>query len=176
MPADNTKETAKPADKTKNTRKQEAEPQEREIVSSDLDESTHAELRMLYRESVDTVLFAKAQQWKTVGGTLLLFLVFLFIARFVSHDPFLIQGLGAIVLIATPPAMVILMVYQLWQNTERTKLDRIAKQFSSQFRDIRGIKSRMEANIVRYLLLVFMMALVVLASVITFFTLLDLKS
>ena len=113
-----------PADNAKETEKEEAESQEpEEMVSSELDESTHAELRLLYRESVDTVLFAKAQQWKTVGATLLLYLVFLVIAKFVSNDPFLIQGLGAIVLIATPPALVLLVVYQLWQNTERNKLN-----------------------------------------------------
>ena len=133
-------------------------------------------MRLLYRESVDTVLFAKAQQWKTVGATLLFYLVFLVIAKFVSNDPFLIQGLGAIVLIATPPALVLLVVYQLWQNTERNKLDGIGEQFSSQFRNIRAIKSRMEANVVRYLLLVFMMTIIVLAGVVTFFTLIELKS
>jgi hypothetical protein len=131
-------------------------------------------MRLLYRESVDAVLFVKSQQWKTVGATLLLYLVFLAIARFISNDPFLIKGLGAIVLVATPPALVILLFYQLWQNTERHKLESIETLFSSQFRKIRAIKSRSKANIIRYLLLVFMMTLVVLAGTVSFFTLLEL--
>jgi hypothetical protein len=131
-------------------------------------------MRLLYRESVDAVFFVKSQQWKTVGATLLLYLVFLAIARFISNDPFLIKGLGAIVLVATPPALVILLFYQLWQNTERHKLESIETLFSSQFRKIRAIKSRSKANIIRYLLLVFMMTLVVLAGTVSFFTLLEL--
>ena len=166
-----------PADSAKETEKEETEPQEpEELVSSELDESTHVELRLLYRESVDAILFAKAQQWKTVGATLLLYLVFLFIAKFVSNDPVLNQGLGAIVMVATPPALVILVFYQLWQNTERSKLDNIGEHFSSQFRNIRAVNSRMEANIVRYLLLVFMMTIIVLAAIVTFFTLIELKT
>ena len=167
MPADNPQKTEAESND---------EVEEEELTPSDLDESTHSEMRLLYRESVDTVLFAKAQQWKTVGATLLLYLVFLVVARFISNDPFLIKGLGAIVLVATPPALVILLFYQIWQNIERHKLDDIASLFSSQFRNISAIKSLSEANIIRYLLLVFMMTLVILSGTVTFFTLLELQT
>ena len=63
MPADNPQKTEAESND---------EVEEEELTPSDLDESTHSEMRLLYRESVDTVLFAKAQQWKTVGATLLL--------------------------------------------------------------------------------------------------------
>jgi hypothetical protein len=46
-----------------------------EIDPSELDEATHAEFVMLYHDSQDNIRFAKAIQWKTVAGTLAIFVL-----------------------------------------------------------------------------------------------------
>ena len=160
-------------DDKKNNGKEKEEPQGRETVPSDLDETTHAELRLLYREAADNVLFAKTQQWKTVGSTLVVYISLIAIAKFVLSDwsdwDFL-KGLQAIVFLVAPAAILILLIYQVWQHTEQEILTSIGKRFSSLFRDTRAIKSRLDANVHRYILLVFMISMVLLGGVITYFT------
>ena len=43
------------------------------IKASELDETTHAELRVLYQDSGMSVRFARERQWKLVAGALLVF-------------------------------------------------------------------------------------------------------
>ena len=137
---------------------------------SGLDEMTHAELQLLYKESTATVLFAKALQWKTVGATLVVYILLIGIAKFVTDDPRFFKGLEAIILLATPASILILVIYQIWQHTEQQKLSAIAARFSSIFRDIRRIKVRFEANIHRYTLLAFMILIILLGSTVAFTT------
>ena len=149
----------------------EADEDARELVASELDDMTHAEMRVLYQESTHAVLFAKAQQWRTVGSTLVLYAVLIAIAQFVIKDPALLRGLQAIIIVAAPAAVVILIFYQSWQYAEQRKLEAVAGDFSSYFRDVRAIKSRLEANIHRYVLLLFMVVIVALGAIVTFSTL-----
>ena len=65
----------------------------------------------------------------------------------------------------------VLAIYQVWQNTERGKLNAITARFSSLTHEVRGMKSRREANFFRYLLLGFMIAGVVMGEVIVFIAL-----
>ncbi len=55
-----------------------------ELELSSLDEMTHAEARMLYAESTETLRFIKGHQWKNVGATLMTYLGLVFIAGFVD--------------------------------------------------------------------------------------------
>ena len=57
-----------------------------EGASSSLDDNTHTELCLLYKEATTTLRFAKYFQWWTVGSTLLVFGAFIFIAKFVNAD------------------------------------------------------------------------------------------
>ena len=41
-----------------------------EVEPSELDEATHAEALVLYRDSQDNIRFSKGLQWKTLGGAL----------------------------------------------------------------------------------------------------------
>ena len=143
----------------------EAEPEE--IVPTSLDEQTHAELLNLIEESSGNILFAKAQQWSTVGSTLAVFLVLVGMARFVSSNPKFVQVLEITVFLATPAALFILIIYQFWQQTELAKLQTAGTHFSSLYRKIRGIKSGREANLHRYILLIFMTGVIVLGAVVT---------
>lgn len=153
-------------------RKESEREEERVLEPSRLDDMTHAEMRVLYDEASDAVLFAKAQQWRTVGSTLVLYAVLIAIAQFVIRDAALLHGLRAIIIVATPAAVVILIFYQSWQYAEQRKLEAIARDFSSYFREVRAIKSRLEANIHRYVLLLFMVVIIGLGATVTFSTLL----
>lgn len=143
-----------------------AEADER-LVPSELDDSTHAELLNLIDESSRAILFAKAQQWKTVGATLLVFVALIALARYVSNTPRYLEYLQIIVFLATPAAILILIMYQFWQHTELAKLQTAGMNFSSLYRKIRKIKSGREANAHRYLIFAFMVGVIVLGAVLT---------
>jgi hypothetical protein len=145
----------------------EAEAVEEPNQPSELDELTHRELLNLFDESSRTMLFAKAQQWKTVGSTLMVFVVLVALARYVSAAPAYVSYLEIFVFLATPAALLILVIYQFWQHTELSKLQAAALNFSSLYRRIRRIKSGREANIHRYILFGFMAGIILLGAVLT---------
>src|SRR3546814_979199 len=58
----------------------------RENTPSELDDLTHAEMCMLYRESADAIRFAKAHQWKSLGATLLVFAGMMTLGRLVPDN------------------------------------------------------------------------------------------
>ena len=64
-----------------------------------------------------------------------------------------------------------LIIYQFWQHTEHEKQAGIARDFSNVFREIRALKSRVEANVHRYTLLMFMIIIEGIGAFITFVTL-----
>jgi hypothetical protein len=65
-------------------------------------------------------------------------------------------------------AIFVVVIYQFWQHAEMTKLDAVANRFSADFSDIRSLKSRTESNIHRYILLVFIVAMLALGAVIAY--------
>ncbi|MBT4890358.1 MAG: hypothetical protein HON65_12480 [Rhodospirillales bacterium] len=134
---------------------------------SSLDESTHAELIVLYEESAEAIQFAKKNQWGTVGATLLMFGGLIFVANFAPPGKTLANQLSASSILMACAAILILVVYQFWQYNEARKLNFISKQFSSLFREIRALKSSREANIHRYTFLVFMIGMIILGAIIT---------
>ncbi|MBI4183174.1 MAG: hypothetical protein HY521_04140 [Proteobacteria bacterium] len=146
------------------SQKDEDEP----IVTSALGETTHSELRLLYDESAESILFAKAQQWRTMGSTLLLYVALIAIAKVAPSNIAFVKGLSFVSFIASPAAIIILIIYQMWQHTEMKKHAVIEKHFSSLFRDVRAIKSRLEADIHRYALLLMMIVMIVIGNVVTF--------
>lgn len=138
----------------------------RENTPSELDELTHAEMCMLYRESADSIRFAKAHQWKSLGATLLVFAAMIALARSIPGNATLTNLLIAISFLSSSAVIYMLVLYQVWQNTEREKLRDIAGHFSSFSQFTRAIKSSREANVHRYTLLVFMIFAVLLANVV----------
>ncbi|MGF1593225.1 MAG: hypothetical protein ACFCUW_08095 [Kiloniellaceae bacterium] len=142
----------------------------RENSPSELDELTHAEMCMLYRESADSIRFAKAHQWKSLGATLLLFAGMIVLARLVPEKTILTNLVIAISFLCSAAVIYMLVLYQVWQNTEREKLRDIAGHFSSFSQFTRAIKSSREANVHRYTLLVFMICAILLANVLLVLT------
>ena len=135
---------------------------------SDLDELTHKELCILYQETAANIHFAKTQQWRTFGATLLMMVVLLGIVKFVSHQAGYMQLITSSVILITLTAITVLIIYQFWQHTEARKLAAIDHYCSSLFRKIRGYKHKREASIHRYMLLAFMVIGLILGAAITY--------
>ncbi|TQV78419.1 hypothetical protein [Denitrobaculum tricleocarpae] len=144
----------------------EFEEEEFELQASDLDDLTHAELLMLYTESANSIRFAKAQQWKSVGATLLVFAGLMLVAHFAKTNIQLVKTAAFTSFLFSAAALYTLVLYQVWQNTEREKLREIAKALSNLFVKIRTIKSSREANYHRYTLLCFMAVAILLGNAI----------
>jgi len=145
----------------------EADERGDEFEATSLDELTHAEMSLLYRESTDTVRFAKHLQWWTVGATLLSYLAAVGIAKMVSADRAFVDKLTMAIILLTMGVIFTLSVYQFWQHTELAKIENISKRFSTLFAEIRKLKSSREANVHRFLLLGFMIVTVLMGAVIT---------
>ncbi len=137
-----------------------------ELEASDLDDLTHAEMLMLYTESADSIRFAKAQQWKSVGATLLVFAGLMLVAHFTKDNILLVKTTAFTSFVISAAALYTLVLYQVWQNTEREKLREIAKELSNLFVKIRTIKSSREANFHRYTLLCFMAIAILIGNAI----------
>ncbi len=127
-----------------------------EVEPSELDESTHAEALILYRDSQENIRFAKGLQWKTLGGTLAIFAVLGFTGFSSDHREGYLKTLIVISWAISAGAIYAISILQSWQNTEREKLRRIVGEMSTLFRMVYRLKSRTEANIHRYILLAFM--------------------
>src|SRR3546814_3139980 len=103
----------------------------RENAPSELDDLTHAEMCMLYRESADSIRFAKAHQWKSLGATLVVFAGMVTLARQTPANATLTNLIIAISFLSSSAVIYMLVLYQAWQNTEREKLRDISSHFSS---------------------------------------------
>ncbi|MBT3787720.1 MAG: hypothetical protein HN725_10180 [Alphaproteobacteria bacterium] len=139
-----------------------------ELVPTAVDEQTHAELCLLYKESTDTVRFAKHLQWWTLGSTLMSFGAIVMLGKYVGTDMTYANQLTGAVILVTMGVIFTLIVYQFWQHNELRKIREISLHMSNLFGRIRRMKSRREANIQRYLLLIFMISTVILGAVIAY--------
>jgi len=143
------------------------ESEEEVFTPSELDELSHAELRMLYAESTETLRFVKSLQWKTVGSTLLAFMGMIVIARIIDANKPLTDKFMAISLLLTLASIFTLILYQFWQANEHAKINSMNARFSTLYRTVRAHKSSLEANIHRYTLLAFMMLTIILGATVT---------
>lgn len=136
------------------------------VTPSTLDNHTHAELRLLYGESTETLRFVKNHQWKTVGATLLVFFALIFVAGFVEADPQLARQFMGITITMACAAIFMLVLYQFWTHNEQAKINYMQPHMSSLFADIRALKSKREGNIHRYVLLLFMIIVIILGAMV----------
>ena len=134
------------------------------VVASDLDDKTHGEMLMLYNECAQSVRFAKSQQWTTTAGALTIFVVLGFLGQFGPHYGFLIQAIIITSMVVSGGTIYSLAIFQFWQQAERGKLNMISERFSNIVRDIRAYLPPHEANVHRYILLFFMIAMVLVAN------------
>jgi hypothetical protein len=139
-----------------------------ELIPTAVDEQTHAELCLLYKESTDTVRFAKHLQWWTLGSTLMAYGGIVLLGKYVGSDLTYANQLTGAVILITMGVIFTLIVYQFWQHNELSKIREISRHMSNLFVRIRHMKSRREANIQRYLLLMFMISTVVLGAILAY--------
>lgn len=142
------------------------DPRDVHVTPSTLDNHTHAELRLLYRESTETLRFVKNHQWKTVGATLLVFFALIFVAGFVDADAQLARKFMGITITITCAAIFMLVLYQFWTHNEQAKINHMQPHMSSLFAEVRALKSKREGNIHRYLLLSFMVIVIILGALV----------
>jgi hypothetical protein len=135
---------------------------------SELDEATHAELRLLFDESTTELLFAKSMQWRIVAATVVVYALLVVVAAEFSYHTGFVKGLAFLSFLISPFAVSMLVIFQMWQHTEIEIRRRIGEHFSGLFRELSQIKSKTEANIHRYILLCIMIATIVLANAIAF--------
>ncbi|MEE9194352.1 MAG: hypothetical protein V3U44_00815 [Alphaproteobacteria bacterium] len=134
------------------------------ITPSELDESTHAELRVLYQESGLSVRFARERQWKLVGGTLLAFAATVAVPELVDVSSFAAKGLVLASFLIGAGAIYLLIVYQVWQNTELRRMQEIGARFSNIFAQLGGADAAREGRLHGYIVLFFMIALIALGN------------
>lgn len=123
---------------------------------SSLEESTHAEMLMMYSESSNSIRFAKSQQWQSLAGILVIFGALCIYAGFAPASVWALRSTLLLSLLTSIGGIYSLVIYQFWQGTEREKLIYITERLSSSFRDIRAITNPREADFQRYVLLFFM--------------------
>jgi hypothetical protein len=134
------------------------------VVASDLDEKTHAEMLMMYTECANSVRFAKSQQWTTTAGALSLFMALGILGEVGPHYGFLTTAIVIISMVVSGASIYSLAIFQFWQQAERGKLNMIADRFSNVLRDVRAYLPPREANVHRYILLFFMLAVILVAN------------
>lgn len=123
---------------------------------SELGESTHAELLMLYGEYVQSIRFARTQQWHSMGGVLLIFVALAMFSTYMSDSALALKAAIALSILSSIGGIYALVIYQFWQATARQKLAYISEKLSSTLRQVRGMTSSREADFQRYVLLFFM--------------------
>jgi len=139
----------------------ESEGAQRALVPSDLDEITHAEIRLLFEDSAHSVHFGKAMQWKLLAGVLLLFGGLIVIAEYTATHQTFVKNIVIVNLAVGAASIYCEVVFQLWQNTEREKLRFIMSHFWNVAQENFGMKFSAEANIHRYMLLAFMILTII---------------
>lgn len=134
------------------------------VTASELDESTHAELRLLYQDAGMSVRFARERQWKLVGGALLLFAATVAVPELVDISDFAAKGLVLASFLISAGAIYLLIVYQVWQNTELRRMLEISARFSNIFAQLGGRDAAREGRLHSYIVLFFMIALIALGN------------
>lgn len=138
-----------------------------EIRPSELDDKTHTELCGLYQDAAAALRFAKERQWKLLGGALLVFVAIMALPELLAVDPVMAQALVFLSFLVSAAAIYILVIYQVWQNSELGRLRAISTRFSSLFAELGGPRARRESKVHGYIILFFMIAGVIAANGVT---------
>jgi len=140
-----------------------------ELKPSELDENTHAEMRILYGDSAQAQRFAKERQWKLTGAVLLIFAGMMIAAQILVIEANMAKGLVLASFLVSAAAIYMLIVYQIWQGTEAACQQAINSQFSSLFQKIAGAQARREGRTHGYIILTFMIFGIILGNAATVF-------
>ena len=125
----------------------------RELIVSEVDELTHAELLCLYKDSEENIRFSKLLQWRTTGGTLAIYILFALMASNYTEANIVTKILIILSFLVGSISTCMLAIFQSWQGIEREKIQLIIGKLSSLARDVYNTKPKLAANIERYGLL-----------------------
>ena len=93
------------------------------------------------------------------------------LAKYVAHGTQFMMVLKISSIVIAMAAIFMVVLFQFWQHTEGRKLLTIESAYSNLFRRIRKFKSAREANIHRYLILLFMVGTIIIGCGITLMSL-----
>ncbi|WP_169567110.1 hypothetical protein [Sneathiella limimaris] len=141
---------------------------EEDLEPSSLDDNTHAEMLALYRESTRTILYAKTRQWRTLAAACFAQIIIVAAGHLIQLDPSVHRALVIISFLVSAMAISILLIFQIWQHTEVLKIRKITSFLSGHFGTVRAVKSRVEANIHRYILLAVMIISILITNTISY--------
>jgi hypothetical protein len=102
-----------------------------ELIASEADELTHAELLCLYRDLEKNIRFSKLLQWRVTAGTLVVLVFFMLFAQQYGKTSDRIKILTVLTCMVGSASISMLAILQSWQGTERQKLKRILGNLSS---------------------------------------------
>lgn len=136
-----------------------------EHIESSLDDLSHAEYLMLYREAGENLLFAKRQQWLILAYLSMAYVGIYLIAKANPYDLKFLNYLTACSFILTIFAIAIVIFLQFWQINEKRIIRNIAGGLSNSLQRIRSLKSRGESDAHRYIMLFMLMAYILMAQI-----------
>ena len=135
-----------------------------DIESSNLDDSTHAEVITLYPDAQDNIRFSKNLQWRAMSGAIILFVLLVLSCRLTDSGTNFVNSVICVSFLVSAGSIYSLAIFQSWQGTEREKIRELVSKLSNLSTLVYGLKSRMEANVHRFILLAFVIAGILGAS------------
>ncbi len=126
------------------------------LIASEVDERTHAELLCMYQDSEQNIRFSKLIQWRMTAAALAIFVLFALLAQSYSTNGNMTKILVIFTCLVWAISICILIIFQMWQGTERGKIQLITSRLSSLAREVHNRKLKLAADIERYMLLSFM--------------------
>lgn len=150
-----------------------AEAEVEQLVSSELDDATHAEFRLLYDAAARNVLFAKRQQWQVVQYFTLIALALVAIGIAAPFAPDVARFVAGFLSVVGLGSLGVIAMLQSWQGNEHAKMTYLANDFSNFARTALRRKPKLSGDIHRYLMLLMMLLYIVVLDVVVVRLLLD---
>jgi hypothetical protein len=153
----------------------EEEAEAEQLTASELDESTHAEFRLLYDAAARNVLFAKRQQWQVVQYFTMIGLALVAIGIAVPFAQDVARFVAGFLVFVGIASIAVIVMLQSWQGSEHAKMAYLAADFSNFARNALLRKSKLGGDIHRYTMLLVMLLYIVVLDVVIVRLLIDIR-
>ncbi|MEK9970188.1 MAG: hypothetical protein VW600_13695 [Ferrovibrio sp.] len=144
-----------------------------QLESSELDEATHAEYRLLYDAAARNVLFAKRQQWQVLQYFTLMALALVALGIAAPFERDVARFVAGFLSFVGLASLGVILMLQSWQGNEHAKMAYLATDFSNFARNALRRKPKLSGDIHRYLMLLMMLLYIVVLDVVVVRLLLD---
>ncbi|WP_374465816.1 hypothetical protein [Ferrovibrio sp.] len=142
--------------------------EQEKLSPSELDETTHAEFRMLYEIAAQNVLFAKRQQWRMVEYFTLLGLALVAIGTAMPFAPDVARFVSGFLIFVGAVSVTVIVMLQSWQGNEHAKMAYLVGDFSNLARSALRRKPKLSSDLHRYFILLVMLLYIVVLDVVIF--------